>query len=363
MDDYLRDFLFVLALNRIFINKPEIASDLLTRYKFPGEIFSKSNPSLKEFLSSAPNYPGKIAAFSDWKSCEAELKEIKEKKYRLITFGSDSYPERLMNIDSPPPMLMLKGKELSIESSPCVAIVGSRKATEFSLEMATNMGFTLAKNGVTIISGMAYGIDAAAHWGCLRAGGTTIAVLGTGLDIVYPASHKNLAEEIERNGTLVSEFPLGTKPMSYNFPRRNRIISGLADLVIIVEATKRSGSLITARYALEQGRDIGVVPARAGAVFASGSNNLLRQGAHLIESIDDILNLLSWKKSGQGGGVPVTEPDQNSNDKNEKVLSLDEMVQMSGMPIDLVQSAVTMMVVEGRLKELPGKRYTLSEVR
>lgn len=209
----------------------------------------------------------------------------------LITLGDPYYPQRLLDTDQPPPVLYAKGN-LQILKRPGLAIVGSRHATPQGESTAENFAESLCRAGFAVVSGLALGIDGAAHRGALRADGGTIAVVGTGLDIVYPARHKALAHQIAQHGLLLSEYPLGTPSLTHNFPRRNRIISGLSEGCLVVEANIDSGSLITARFATEQGREVFAIPGSIHSPVAKGCHALIKQGAKLVESTEDIVSEL-----------------------------------------------------------------------
>jgi len=209
----------------------------------------------------------------------------------LITLGDPYYPQRLLDTDQPPPVLYAKGN-LQILKRPGLAIVGSRHATPQGEATAENFAESLCRAGFAVVSGLALGIDGAAHRGALRADGGTIAVVGTGLDIVYPARHKALAHQIAQHGLLLSEYPLGTPSLTHNFPRRNRIISGLSEGCLVVEANIDSGSLITARFATEQGREVFAIPGSIHSPVAKGCHALIKQGAKLVESTEDIVSEL-----------------------------------------------------------------------
>ncbi|MFH1856348.1 MAG: DNA-processing protein DprA [Candidatus Omnitrophota bacterium] len=225
------------------------------------------------------------------KKLEREFKTAEKDKVSIMTVFDDDYPAQLKNIFDPPSVIYVKGKLYKEDVCP-IAIVGSRRASFAGINFSRNLGFSLAMNGITIISGLARGIDSAAHKGCLEAGGRTIAVLGSGLGELYPAMNKQLAEQIGEKGAVISEFSYFTKPLAFNFPRRNRVISGLSFAVVVVEAAERSGSLITADLALEQGREVFAVPGFANAPNSKGTNKLIKQGAVLVESDKDIIDAL-----------------------------------------------------------------------
>src|SRR5581483_6531070 len=205
-----------------------------------------------------------------------------------ISLGDARYPAALAAIPSPPPLLWIRGCADSL-SGPMVAIVGSRAASPYALEVARRLAGDLARRNITIVGGMARGVDSAAHRGALEADGVTVAVFGCGVDVIYPPEHDALAADICRRGALISELPLETPPLRGFFPRRNRIISGLSLAIVIVEAAEKSGSLITARYALEQGREVLAVPGNILGGRNAGAHALLRDGARIVESADDVL--------------------------------------------------------------------------
>lgn len=221
-------------------------------------------------------------------------------KIRILSINDSAYPESLKNIYGPPKILYVKG-ELKKEDALGIAIVGSRLASGYGLTQAEKFGFELARLGITVISGLARGIDTKAHLGALKAGGRTIAVLGSGLLNIYPPENKNLSDKISCLGAVISEYPLNTKPLAENFPRRNRIISGLSLGVVVIEAGKRSGALITARCALEQGREVFSLPGKLDSENSFGTNELIKDGAKMTTSVEDILEELApyiknWKR-------------------------------------------------------------------
>ena len=218
---------------------------------------------------------------------EKELKKIEKNGVKIITYQDRRYPKPLKEIDYPPVLLYTKGVEIPKDQF-FISIVGSRSASHYGLRVAEDMSYKLSKMGIGIVSGMARGIDTAAHKGALKANGYTIAVLGTGIDVIYPPSNKELFRRIEESGTIISEFPMGTPPESKNFPIRNRIISGLSKGVLVVEATRKSGSLITASFALNQGREVFAVPGSIESLRSKGTHFLIKQGAKLVEDVNDI---------------------------------------------------------------------------
>lgn len=297
---------------------------------------------------------------------------------QIIKYNDERYPSLLRMIHDPPEALFVRGDLSALLEKPCVALVGARKATKDGLAVAHRLAGELAREGWTVVSGMAYGIDRAAHEGALDAGGKTVAVWGTGADIVYPRAHKNLAECIFKSGAAITEFPLGTRPAPYHFPQRNRIISGISLGVVIIEAAESSGSLITAEFALEQGRDVCAVPWNAGLVMGAGANRLIRQGAALVERAKDVIEVLSgvhlqppkMKKSRQKKEYAVTESqpipvsrgiesldDQLVKTIGDEPVALDEIIQRSGLSAAEVLGKLARLQLDDVIEELPGKRY------
>lgn len=267
--------------------------NLLEAFGSASKIFLGSESKLKKTEGIGSKIAQEISSFS-FEELKKELELVKKLKVKIITVGDKEYPENLKNIYDPALCLYLKGR-LKPEDNLSVAIVGSRRASFYGLNCAEKFSYQLAGVGVTIISGLARGIDTQAHKGALKAMGRTIAVLGSGLNCVYPPENKGLSEEIAERGALLSEFPLNTKPLAQNFPRRNRIISGLSQAVLVVEAARNSGALITADFALEQGRDVFAIPGKVDSATSLGTNRLIKQGAKLIDNVEDILEELKPK--------------------------------------------------------------------
>ncbi|HEX3000326.1 MAG TPA: DNA-processing protein DprA, partial [Armatimonadota bacterium] len=267
-------------------------------------------------------------------------------------------------ICDPPAVLYVRGK-LCPQDAYAVAIVGSRRASEYGLGVAADLAGQLARAGVTVVSGMARGLDAAAHQGALRAGGRSLAVLGCGVDICYPPEHRRLRDEILNNGALLSEFPLGATPDRWRFPARNRIISGLSLGTVLVEAPANSGAIITADFALEQGRDVFAVPGNVDTFANQGCNRLIKEGAHLVENAADILEVLNLSTAGLS--APPAQPvlPLQLSPEAERVLALlgphqkhvDALTIESALPPGQVLSALTLLEMAGAARRLPGNYY------
>ena len=269
-----------------------------------------------------------------------------------LTLADDAYPPLLAAIPDPPPVLWVNGQVESLQRL-SIAIVGSRAATPHGLAMASRLSSDLARAGVVIVSGLARGIDSAAHRAVLESGGQTIGVLGCGLDRIYPSEHTELALSVSGSGAVISEFPVGTPPLPHHFPLRNRIISGLARAVVVVEAGEKSGALITATAALEQGREVLVVPAASIGARNRGGHQLIRDGARLVESADDILSEL-----GGALGPPAGEASPNPEHLPETAaFTVDDAAAESGEPPNAVLAKLLELELEGRIQRIEGGRF------
>ncbi len=291
-------------------------------------------------------------------------------RYQTIRRDDEAFPELLAQLQDPPEELYVLG-DIDALHLPSLAIVGSRNPTRTGARNAHEFASFLGKTGFCIVSGLAQGIDTAAHRGALDAGAPTVAFLGTGIDRVYPAANRDLAHEIARNGALVSEFPLGTHPEKWHFPRRNRLISGLSLGTIVVEAARRSGSLITARLAAEQGREVFALPGSIHNPLARGCHQLIRSGAKLVETGEDIVAELEplvghMLQAGNAGKDEAKKPFVHDGEYGDllKVLdhdpsSVEFLAEQSGLTIDQVSSMLLILELEGKVEALSGGRYTL----
>jgi DNA processing protein len=298
------------------------------------------------------------------RQAEEECLRLEKSGARLVTFTSSDYPKSLFQINDPPPFLYVKGALRSPD--PAIAMVGSRRATRYGLQTTTRLAEELARHGVAVISGMARGVDTAAHRGALAGGGRTIGVLGCGVDRIYPPENRDLFDQVAEQGCLLSEFPLGTLPLGENFPRRNRIISGLANGVLVVEAAEKSGSLITAQYALEQGRDVFAVPGQISFAGSRGSNRLIKQGAKLVDCVEDILEELPVRPapSGEASVAPGTR-EFALTPREAGVfellargpLHIDEIITQTELTAAEVSSMLLHLELKGAVTPLPGAHY------
>ena len=274
----------------------------------------------------------------------------------LMTLADPDYPKTLLEIADPPAMLYCKGTR-ALLNQPGLGIVGSRNATPQGVRDAEAFAHALSDAGLTIVSGLALGIDAAAHRGGLAGAGSSVAIIGTGLDRIYPARNKALAHQLAENGLIVSEFPLGTAPLPGHFPRRNRLISGLSRGVLVVEAAPNSGSLITARVATEQGREVFAIPGSIHSPLARGCHALIKQGAKLVESAADILDELAWQQRLAPPVLRETLPDPVLDALDGAPTTLDTLAQRTGLTLDALSAKLLTLELDGRIAPLPGGRY------
>jgi DNA processing protein len=294
---------------------------------------------------------------------DREMERLASTGATALTWASDHYPERLREVDDSPPVLYVLG-DFAPSDSWAVAVVGTRRPTHYGREATPRLASELAEAGVTVVSGLAIGIDTEAHRAALDSGGRTIAVLGSGLDVIYPPENRGLARRIvdEGRGAIVSEFPLGTKPEAPNFPSRNRIISGLSLGVLVIEAGERSGALITVTFALEQGRDVFAVPGPITSRMSDGPNRLLKQGAKCVTSANDILEELNMQMVTEHVEAVRSLP----ADPIERMLleflqdstqHIDDLTNRSGLPASTVSAVLTMMELKGMVRHLGGMQY------
>ncbi len=311
-------------------------------------------------VEAALSARGRLSPLREW-----EL--LQRRGARALTLMDPDYPARLRHLYAPPAVLYVHG-ELTAADELAVAVVGTRRATMYGREATEGIVAGLAAHRLTIVSGLARGIDTIAHKAALAAGGRTIAVLGSGVDVIYPEENKRLAEEIRQRGAIVSEYPLGTKPDAANFPPRNRIISGLSLAVLVVEAGEDSGALITADFALEQGREVLAVPGPIFARSSRGTNRLIQQGAKLVASPEDVLEELDLTGAPQQlemRELLATAGDNPAETAVLRVLSreplhIDEVCRQAAIPVAEVSSALAMLELKGMVRQLGGMHYVLA---
>lgn len=292
---------------------------------------------------------------------ERVMKNMEIKGIKVLTIQDSDYPRRLKEINQPPPVLYVKGS-VNVEDDWAVAIVGTRRVTPYGRQVATEIAQFLAQNGVTVVSGLARGVDAIAHQSALRAGGRTIAVLGSGVDVIYPPEHSNLAGEICTQGAILSDYAVGTKPDGINFPPRNRIISGLSLATIVVEAGETSGALITAEFAVEQGKEVFAVPGSILTPQSEGTNRLIEQGARPLLKMAEILEVLKLEQIPEKQNNRKQFPLNATETKLLQSLSqdpvhVDEVSRTSGLPISEVSATLTMLELKGMVSQVGGMKY------
>jgi DNA processing protein len=308
-----------------------------------------------------------IRAITTWRpkiALDAEMEKLKRFGIQVLTWHDDDYPARLKEIYDYPPLLYIRGS-LTAADEWCLAVVGTRRATAYGRQVTEEIVSDLARNNITIISGLARGIDSVAHQAALDAGGRTIAILACGLDIIYPAENLNLARRIIENGVLISEYPLGTKPKPDHFPRRNRILSGMSLGVLVTEAGEGSGALITANLALEQNRDVLAVPGSILSPSSRGANNLIQEGAKLVQNCQDILEELNLRAVAQQLEFKEIIPESETESVLLKRLStepahIDNICAGSGLPVATVSSTLAMMELKGLIRSVGNMSYVLA---
>lgn len=342
---------------------------LVEAYGSPGAVLKAPQSSILKIAGLRKNSTAALGSVTQDRA-KQEIDRAGKNGITILCEEDPDFPEQLRHIHNPPVLLYVKGNVSELKK-PGLSIVGSRAASSYGLEMAEKFAYRLAGLGLNIISGMALGIDGAAHRGALKAGGITTAVLGCGLDIIYPAQHRKLFEKISATGAIVSEYPFGTKPDSFRFPARNRIISGLSRGVLIVEAAKRSGSLITANLALEQNREVFALPGRIDSVKSEGTHRLLQEGAKLVLSENDILEEFNLEithfhadtfSDGNSDGATI-----NLNADENMVISMldaypksiDEIITKTELSAARANEILLLLELKGLITALPGRQYKI----
>lgn len=358
----MNDFEALVSLNMI----PQIGSvrlgNLLEVFKKPEAIFKASRNDLSAVASDSISE--NIVSF-DRRLIEKDLALAKKAGIKIITLFDSDYPQALKQIPGPPIVLYISGKLIE-DDNLAIGIVGSRHASVYGLNSTEKFAYELSVRKVTIVSGLARGVDTCAHKAALKAGGRTIAVMGSGFGNIYPEENKDLVEKIALNGAVVSEFSMETLPLPQNFPRRNRIISGLSKGILVTEAARNSGALITADFALEQGREVFALPGRIDANNSVGTNKLLKQGAKLVTCCDDILeefNLFSMDIRKQV--IPAAKQKiACSNDENllynymgQQAVGIDDLIEKTSLTSSQIASLILKLQFKKLIRELPGKHF------
>ncbi|HEY8421516.1 MAG TPA: DNA-processing protein DprA [Thermoclostridium sp.] len=365
MNPDLKEWIWFANLKGITTRKK---AELLRLFNSPAEIYKADAIELaKTGVLNRDNITAVLSKeYRD--TVDRTIEEIDKKNINVITLNSSTYPELLKNICDPPVCLYVKGKLYADELS--IAVVGSRRASGYGITVAKKISGELAQSNICVISGMARGIDTAAHVGALSVKGRTIAVLGCGIDLVYPPENKKLMEQIIEYGAVISEYPPGVEPAPHHFPVRNRIVSGMSVGVLVVEAGEKSGSLITAQLALEQGRDVYALPGNVISINSKGTNKLIQDGAKLVTSVQDILDELHWYKNFNTKNVHFENNSKinSSLDNDEKdvfellsfeSLYIDEIQKKLSINMPLLHSILLSLEMKGLIKRDPGGKYRI----
>ncbi len=371
-DDAVRDnHLDWLTLTAVPGLGPALTHRMLTVFGSPAEVLAAGQnvarvEGVGRRLASVFSSRSLLDKARSWAG--QELTRLRQAGIHLLCSDDPLYPSRLHTIHDPPVVLYCRGntEKLKCLNKPSVGIVGSRAATSYGRRISNMLAARLARSGIVVVSGLALGIDGQAHSGVLAAGGETVGVLGCGVDVVYPRSHAKLYEQVAAQGVLVSEYPLGSRPEGFRFPARNRIISGLSLGVIVVEATCRSGSLITARMALEQGREVFAVPGRIDSGKSEGTHRLIQQGAFLVQSAEDVVNELQLAAAMHPPEADEREqPAQEINQQEKQLLAsldvypvnIDELAAATGLESSQLHDLLLRLELKGLIRQLPGQQY------
>jgi DNA processing protein len=364
-----------LVLNRFGLENLKGFTQLYRTFGSPGRILSLEWDEFRQTEGVNRQTWQKIGRLKDaWsREAEREVGVLKERGIRVLTLDDPEYPKELAAIWDPPFLLYCLGDPVRLSGVRKIAIVGSRFASGTGRRNARRLASELAGQGLMIVSGLARGIDTEAHEGALDAQGLTAAVLGSGIDRIYPPENQGLAARVADKGVLITEFPLGTPPDRFNFPRRNRIISGLCEATAVIEAARRSGSLITASFAVEQGREVFAVPGEISGRFSEGSNNLIKQGAQLVTEAKDILDALEWERPVPKAVAPAAAPQDRKAETATAALGpveqavldcigaesrgIEEIIAESGTSVPEAQSALLMLELNGYIRQEIGKRF------
>jgi DNA processing protein len=367
-----RELKYWLAWNKVREIGPVRFSNLRHSFSSLEEAWNNNQKNdISKILHVGQNTWRKIETQKQNINPDSELSLLEKMKVNVITINENDYPVLLKNIYDPPPIIYYRGNFLDmVNNNKTLAVVGSRKATYYGRKIARDISLELASRGYTIISGLARGIDTNAHLGALEAGGKTIAVLGCGIDRIYPAENVSIANRIVKNGAIITEFPIYTKPEKNNFPRRNRIISGLSLGTLVVEAAEKSGALITSDYSLDQGREVFAIPGSIHSFLSKGCHDLIKQGARLVNSYQDIIEELETEDIDSKSSENCNDKEENINvddlNEYEKVflkyistdpLHIDEITNLTELSPAQVNETLLSLELKNLIREVEGKRY------
>lgn len=370
-----------LALNTISGLGATGLKSLIEAFDNPHRVFDAPFEALCSVPGIGKTIAQRIRCFNDWGEQEKALAYYEKEKISLLTWQDACYPPLLLQIYDPPALLFVRGTLQKHE--PCIAVVGSRVASTYGMFVTERLCRELAMQGITVVSGMARGIDSAAHRGALAGKGRTIAVLGNGLDTIYPPENLSLGQSIADHGALITEYPIHTPPRQKHFPARNRIISGISLGVLVVEAGEKSGSLITAKFALEQNREVFAIPGAIDSPGSKGTHKLLKEGAKLVETVDDVLDEIApsldqikdrrFASSNRSNRVPKEhlrdhrEPELQADEQilwmqlRDAPKEVDELIALTDWPCQKVQHLLIMLEMKGHIQKMPGSKYKLKE--
>ncbi len=367
----MSDLSYWLALNLLPDIGPVLARKLISAFGNPENIFHMSVSDLRQVEYIGENRARSIAGFRQWDVVRREIEGAVRSDTKLVTIHDASYPPLLRNLHDAPLVLYVRGEIKDVDKY-AVAIVGSRTPTRYGLQITEDISYNISRFGLTVVSGMARGIDTVSHKGALKARGRTIAVLGSGIDVPYPPENKMLMSSIASSGAVISEFPLGTRPNKENFPRRNRIISALSLGVVVIEATVDSGSLITVGYALEQGRDVFAVPGNITSRNSKGTNDLIKKGAKLVESAEEVIDELKPQLTGilmedrliSEKKLPMMTDDEKTvyRHLDNESSHIDMIVRKTNMPAGSVLSILLSLELKGVVRQMEGKHFIIHSV-
>lgn len=356
---------FWIALSDVPDIGPVTAKKLLAIYKKPEAVFKAPYKELANIRGIGPAKAKNIKGYSEWGKIDTQLKKLDANGIKIVTFSNKDYPEMLKNIEDAPIVLYIKGT-IQKEDRYAVAIVGSRKYSSYGKLAAEKLSSELSSMGFTIVSGMARGIDTLAHTAAINSGGRSIAVMGSGIDMPYPPENRGLMEKLAASGCVISEFPPGTPPERENFPKRNRLISGLSLGVLVVEATADSGSLITASCALEQGKEVFAVPGNINSANSKGTNALIKKGAKLVQSAEDVIEELApvlkgYIRTREKANIELPVEEKRLCDiMTAEPKHVDMLSRESKMPAQKVLGILLSLELKGIVKQAEGKKFFLA---
>jgi len=351
------DLIYWLALNSIEGIGPAFFTKLVGSFGSPKSVFQASLTDLEKVIRLP--LAEAISRLTDFKKFEQEIQTLEENNIVALTYHDADYPARLRQASGAPPILYVKGDFSKIPKTDWLGVVGSRKISSYGSAATKKIVSELVRHQIVIVSGFALGVDITAHLAAIENGGTTIAVIGSGLKHVYPPSHARYVDLLLKQGVFISEFPYAAEPRPEFFPRRNRIISGLSRGILVVEAAEKSGALITADYALDQNRDVFAVPGPISSPVSAGPHKLIQQGAKLVTSASDILAEWKYPVLDAPYVSPIVDPEESAilHCCRTQPVTSDEIVEKTGLPPHKISMMITKLELDGKIKSLPGRRF------